>query len=317
MLKIKNEHSNSNSEVLHKSTKNENNIDESLNKENYEKCFIYEDDNDRLNEENSLKGKEENNSPQIKRHKNSTDSNLTEKNLHKFLNEDLIQALNNDLVDPEENSDSSECDAYNGYITGSSKCTSKANSPELNIRLPKITKDISMNLNIENKSDNQIKEDIKENDIIMDDIKEKIKILNDPSFTPMIFPQQIINKYEEDAINKKKDNYEKKEKKNNIMKNKFDDDVEPIMMLSMLNREEKTKLPLELRVGDWICMYCNNFNFSFRMKCNRCGLLRKSSSHILKHNYYNNKYQYMGNYDNHFNDGYFINNNQNANFNQL
>ena len=317
MLKIKNEHSNSNSEVLHKSTKNENNIDESLNKENYEKCFIYEDDNDRLNEENSLKGKEENNSPQIKRHKNSTDSNLTEKNLHKFLNEDLIQALNNDLVDPEEHSDSSECDADNGYITGSSQCTSKANSPELNIRLPKITKDISMNLNIENKSDNQIKEDIKKNDIIMDDIKEKIKILNDPSFTPMIFPQQIINKYEEDAINKKKDNYEKKEKKNNIMKNKFDDDVEPIMMLSMLNREEKTKLPLELRVGDWICMYCNNFNFSFRMKCNRCGLLRKSSSHILKHNYYNNKYQYMGNYDNHFNDGYFINNNQNANFNQL
>ena len=60
-----------------------------------------------------------------------------------------------------------------------------------------------MNLNIENTSDNQIKEDIKENDIIMDDIKEKIKILNDPSFTPMIFPQQINNKYEEDAINKK------------------------------------------------------------------------------------------------------------------
>lgn len=317
MLKIKNVHSNSNSEGLHKSTKNENNIDESLNKENYEKCFIYEDDNDSLNEENSFKGKEENNSPQIKRHKNSTDSNLTEKNLHKFLNEDLIQALNNDLVDPEENSDSSECDADNGYITGSSQCTSKANSPELNIRLPKITKDISMNLNIENTSDNQIKEDIKENDIIMDDIKEKIKILNDPSFTPMIFPQQINNKYEEDSINKKEDNYEKKEKKNNIMKNKFDDDVEPIMMLSMLNREEKTKLPLELRVGDWICMYCNNFNFSFRIKCNRCGLLRKSSSHILRHNYYNNKYQYMGNYDNNFNDGYFINYNQNVNFNQL
>ena len=201
MLKFKNVHQNS--EELNKSTKNENKEDEGLNKENDEKCFIYEDDNDSLNEENSFKGKEENNSPQIKRHKNSTDSNLTEKNLHKFLNEDLIQALNNDLVDPEENSDSSECDADNGYITGSSQCTSKANSPELNIRLPKITKDISMNLNIENTSDNQIKEDIKENDIIMDDIKEKIKILNDPSFTPMIFPQQINNKYEEDAINKR------------------------------------------------------------------------------------------------------------------
>ena len=315
MLKFKNVHQNS--EELNKSTKNENKEDEGLNKENDEKCFIYEDDNDSIEEENSFKGKEEKNSPHINRHKNSTDSNLTEKNLHKFLNEDLIQALNNDLVDPEDNSDSSECNISNGYITGSSQCTSKANSPELNIRLPKVKKDISMTLNIENTSDNQIKDNIKENDIVMDDIKEKIKILNDPSFTPMIFPQQINNKFEEEVINKKVDNYEKKEKKNNIMKNKFDDDVEPIMMLSMVNREEKTKLPLELRVGDWICMYCNNFNFSFRMKCNRCGLLRKSSSHLLRHNYYNNKYQYMGNFDNNFNDGYYMNYNQNGNFNQL
>jgi len=315
MLKFKNVHQNS--EELNKSTKNENKEDEGLNKENDEKCFIYEDDNDSLEGEYFFKGKEEKNSLHINRHKNSTDSNLTEKNLHKFLNEDLIQALNNDLVDPEDNSDSSECNISNGYITGSSQCSSKANSPELNIRLPKVKKDISMTLNIENTSDNQIKDDIKENDIVMDDIKEKIKILNDPSFTPMIFPQQINNKFEEEVINKKVDNYEKKEKKNNIMKNKFDDDVEPIMMLSMVNREEKTKLPLELRVGDWICMYCNNLNFSFRMKCNRCGLLRKSSSHILRHNYYNNKYQYMGNFDNNFNDGYYMNYNQNGNFNQL
>lgn len=314
MLKFKNVHQNS--EELNKSTKNENKEDEGLNKENDEKCFIYEDDNDSLDEENSFKGKEEKNSSHIDRHKDSTDSNLTEKNLHKFLNEDLIQALNNDLVDPEDNSDSSECNINNGYMTGSSQCTSKANSPELNIRLPKIKKDISMTLNIENTSDNQIKDDIKENEIVMDDIKEKIKILNDPSFTPIFFPQQINNKFEEEVINKKVDNYEKKEKKNNIMKNKFDDDVEPIMMLSMVNREEKTKLPLELRVGDWICMYCNNFNFSFRMKCNRCGLLRKSSSHLLRHNYYNNKYQYMGNFDNNFNEGY-LNYNQNGNFYHL
>jgi hypothetical protein len=315
MLKTKNVHLNS--EDLHKSVKNEKNEDESLNKENDEKCFIYEDDNDCLNGENLFKGKEEKYLSHINRHKNSTDSNLTEKNLHKFLNEDLIQAINNDLVDPEDNSDSSECNVGDGYITGSSQCTSKANSPELNIRLPKIKKDISMTLNIENTSDNQAKDDIKEDDPVMDDIKEKIKILNDPSFTPMIFPQQINNKFEEKSINKKVDNFDKKEKKNNQMKNKFDDDVEPIMMLSMVNREEKTKLPLELRVGDWICMYCNNFNFSFRMKCNRCGLLRKSSSHILRHNYYNNKYQYMGNFDNNFNDAYYMNYNQNGNFNQL
>ena len=82
MLNIKNVHQNS--EDLHNSIKNEKNEEESLNKENDEKCFIYEDDNDCLNEENSFKGKEENYSPQINRHKNSTDSNLTENTLHKF-----------------------------------------------------------------------------------------------------------------------------------------------------------------------------------------------------------------------------------------
>ena len=24
------------------------------------------------------------------------------------------------------------------------------------------------------------------------------------------------------------------------------------------------------REGDWICNYCNNLNFAFRKKCNRC-----------------------------------------------
>ena len=26
------------------------------------------------------------------------------------------------------------------------------------------------------------------------------------------------------------------------------------------------------REGDWICCYCNNLNFAFRKKCNRCKL---------------------------------------------
>lgn len=67
----------------------------------------------------------------------------------------------------------------------------------------------------------------------------------------------------------------------------------------MLNKDEKTKLPFEIRVGDWICLYCNNLNFSFRIKCNRCGLLRKSSRllkmrscHVNYYNYYRNQMNY-------------------------
>jgi len=266
------------------------------------KCFIYEDKEDCQNEDNLLKVKGVGDSSFVAKHKNSTDLNLTEKNLHKFLGEDLINALNNDLDNPEENSDFSDSNISNGYITGSSECTSKSNSPEFNLKFPKIKKDIDMALNIESILNKN------ENDNVLDDIKEKIKFLNDPSFTPMIIPAKLNNKFKEEIISKEfqanEQIPEKKETKNNPLKNKFDNDVEPLIMSSMSNKEGKTKLPLEIRAGDWICNYCNNLNFSFRVKCNRCGLLRKSTSHIIKYNYINNKYQYMGNYDN-YNDGYF------------
>lgn len=281
-------------------------IDKSI-KEEYknisdDKCFLYEDNDDCQKEDNLLKEKGVDDLPLFAKHKNSTDLNLTDNNLHKFLGEDLINALNNDLVDPEENSDSSDSNTSNGYITGSSECTSKSNSPEFSLKFPKIEKDINLTLNLESILN---KNEVENN---MDDIKEKIKFLNDPSFTPMIIPPKMNKKFEEEILNKefKVDGQkeEKKETKNNPLKNKFDDNVDPLIMPSMPNKEGKTKLPLEIRAGDWICNYCNNLNFSFRVKCNRCGLLRKSTSHIIKYNYINNKYQYMGNYDN-YNDGYF------------
>ena len=81
-------------------------------------------------------------------------------------------------------------------------------------------------------------------------------------------------------------------------------------MMPMINTEEKTKLPFEIRIGDWICLYCNNLNFSFRVKCNRCGLLRKSTNYLLK---YNMNYQYMN--CNNFNDGYSTNVYYNGDYN--
>jgi hypothetical protein len=36
--------------------------------------------------------------------------------------------------------------------------------------------------------------------------------------------------------------------------------------------KEKGKKPFEIREGDWTCFDCNNLNFAFRTKCNRCGL---------------------------------------------
>lgn len=35
-----------------------------------------------------------------------------------------------------------------------------------------------------------------------------------------------------------------------------------------LNCNKQTKS--QCRDGDWVCINCNNLNFSFRKKCNRC-----------------------------------------------
>ena len=43
------------------------------------------------------------------------------------------------------------------------------------------------------------------------------------------------------------------------------------------HHNNKVKKPFEIREGDWTCFHCNNLNFSFRLKCNRCGLSKELS----------------------------------------
>ena len=312
-------------------------------------CFIYEDNYRCLNEDIYMKEKEEvNDSLSLDKHKNSNDLNLTSKDLHEFLNDDLIKAIDNDLVEPKDICDLSDCNSSCECIEGSSECTSKANSPEFNIKYPKIIKDINMNLNVDNSFDkkdsnninnncfvnkdyinNSIKninnndeivkgKIIEEEKSIVIDIKDKSKELKSSIFSSKFIPKKKSNNIEniksKEEKEKNSQNFKVKEKNNRAsLKNKFDDEVEPTLMLPLTNWEEKTKLPLEIRVGDWICLYCNNLNFSFRKKCNRCGLFRKSSTLLLKHQYFNNKYQNMENFNNN-NDGYYINCNQNNNY---
>ena len=239
--------------------------------------------------------------------------------MHEFLNQDLIKALDNDSIDPKENfkgTDSCEINA-NAYILKNSEFNSNSsessnslteNANYININLNKqydlkknifdIDNDLSMNQNVDNcKREN----DTLSGDIIRsidkmlnenENIKENIELLNNPIFAPII-PKGVNNIDKNEKIkgidfNEKLE--KKKERKKNLLKNKFDDDVESMIMLSKVNIEDKTKLPSEIRAGDWICLYCNNLNFSFRIKCNRCGLLRKSSHLLKKKNHNSNKY---------------------------
>eukprot|EP01017_Pseudomicrothorax_dubius_P026299 TRINITY_DN291_c0_g1_i3.p1 TRINITY_DN291_c0_g1~~TRINITY_DN291_c0_g1_i3.p1 ORF type:complete len:322 (+),score=66.85 TRINITY_DN291_c0_g1_i3:148-1113(+) len=39
-------------------------------------------------------------------------------------------------------------------------------------------------------------------------------------------------------------------------------------------------LPTSVRAGDWVCILCNNLNFSFRNECNRCQMQTKKQNHL-------------------------------------
>lgn len=295
-----------------------------LNKENDFSCFIYEEKS-ALNEENLFKEKETNDFLPSEGYKNSVDLNLKGKNLHEFLNNDLIKALDNDLTDQKDISDFSDCNSSNEYIEVSSECTSKANSPEFNIKCPKIIKDINMNLNVENStiindtnimntnyslnkdiSINQIRninnntnengqaKDEEEEKTIDINIKDKINILNNSIFSPILISKTINKEKDEIKSNKEKENYFG----NN---NNFLYFIKRLLILILIS----TTLDLLQKKPD-------NFNFSFRIKCNRCGLLRKSTTRLLNHKYFNNKYMHMRNF-NSYNGGYDMNYNQNNN----
>ena len=299
-------------------------------------CLIYEDKSGFINKDNFIKQKDTIDPYYLDKRKSSIDLNLKEKNIHEFLNDDLIKALDYDFMKQVENCEISDAGTSIAYTSGNPDNTSMSNSLQFNSKVIKREKEIDMNINkdnfinkknldsINNKDSDininneniNIKKNEKEKEEMFDKIiKDKIKILNDPLFTPIFIPN-VVNNNKNKLEKKEEEKMEKnKEKKNNSLKNKFDDDVEPTMMMSMSNMEEKTKLPLEIRVGDWICLYCNNLNFSFRIKCNRCGLLRKSTTHLLNKKYYNNKYQYLGNNNNYNNDNYFGNFNMNYDLN--
>lgn len=46
---------------------------------------------------------------------------------------------------------------------------------------------------------------------------------------------------------------------------------------SLITNSKKSKKPFIERTGDWNCFKCKNLNFSFRIVCNRCQLLKNES----------------------------------------
>ena len=209
--------------------------------------------------------------------KNSVDSN--EQNLHKFFNYDLINSLNNvplDLNLSFSNSDSS-----------TKECISK-NSNSRNNSSDNIKDDLSINKSIN--QDNQINEDKNIGRIINNDFN----ILNDPKFAPNYIPKRMRNQL---IGNQNKKFFQTK------TLNKFNDGNFEIIA----PKQNKCKIPFEIRLGDWICFFCNNLNFAFRTKCNICGILKQNSI-MSELNYYDNSININGLMNN-----YYDNNHLNGN----
>lgn len=50
---------------------------------------------------------------------------------------------------------------------------------------------------------------------------------------------------------------------------------------------KQPKTNTQPREGDWVCLNCNNLNFSFRKKCNRCRVQTREHNEQVSAYYYN------------------------------
>ena len=79
---------------------------------------------------------------------------------------------------------------------------------------------------------------------------------NNNGFDQNLILSLVKNGYE--YIPKRYQFQQKKTNKNNKTKN------------YNCNQQKKSKKIIKERKGDWVCQYCSNINFAFRIICNRC-----------------------------------------------
>ena len=86
----------------------------------------------------------------------------------------------------------------------------------------------------------------------------------------------------------------------NIHENKFDGNkrFNILIPIQPMKKNPKMKRPFEIRDGDWTCSDCSNLNFSFRIKCNRCGISKESSDKKKQNNINNDQNKEYSNQNN-------------------
>ena len=278
---------------------NINNINQSLNKNNIdinvinfestEKDIKELDDIDNLGyykeiDNNNKQRLDSIDSPITAKFKFSIDMpNVPKQRLHEYLNDDLLKALDTSPNIPNINNG-----IQNIKINENDNIISNPNSlfgfslyppnnNENNFDMQNNLNNLNNNNIINNISDfnilqnnenlkiDNIKSNISNNEINInnnnnndENLISKINIENPNIYIPI----QMRNKdKEKKSSNSKEINIQK-----NNNKNKYNS-----------KKKGKNKKHFEVRIGDWTCSNCNNLNFSFRNKCNRCGLPKEIS----------------------------------------
>ena len=309
-------------EKLEKNEKNEKNENSFLDNIGFETFFILNDDNDQSYNDNM---NESDNNRDERDNKISIDlTDIKNTKIHNYLNEDLIDAIDKSFDDPKDNqcmSDlshnendtnysqnnmSNDNDIYNNY---SNMSNNYQNPQNLNSVHKTISFFPKMNRKKQNDDNNTNINNIKIiiNDNNSEDKNKNIKklvdyfggnnLLDAPIYIPHKFKSLKFNQKPSDIG----DNTYNNNNTNNITENNNDTEI----------KEEKCKKPFEIREGDWTCEFCYNLNFSFRTKCNRCGLIKDFLN--IKKNLCMNNNDNFHNYKTLMQTNFYVCNNQSLN----
>ena len=227
--------------------------------------------------------------------------NVPKQRLHEYLNDDLLNALEISPNIPKINDD-----IQNMKINESNKTDNIINDPNslfgFSLYPPNNDNNFESQNNydiisdISNNNNDNINENINNRDV---NNKSNINYINNNLIaninfddTPVYIPLKMRNTDQKQINDIKKNKMNIKSKKNDAKKrqiNKFDKKSN--------NKEGKIKRNFEVRIGDWTCSKCSNLNFSFRNKCNRCGLpkeiLKQQNSEIKEINNQKINYETM------------------------
>ena len=214
------------------------------------------------------------NSPIVAQYKFSIDMpNVSQQRLHEYLNNDLLNALdvspsiskiNSGIPENMQNlNDLGDNNPNNLYGFSLYPQTNNNKNVEIENYIQNQNMNNANNYNYQNNFNYNYPNNNTNNNAYYQNFNNNYTNLNYNINDQKVFiPTKLRN-----AEQNNKQNNNKKETLNNG-KNKFDNGKK---------NKQKNKKFFEVREGDWRCSNCNNLNFSFRNKCNRCSLPKELS----------------------------------------